>query len=360
MRKDSALIPPVAADGSPVTMRLLDPAHDIPAVCQLFTEVFGSPITEAQWRWKYQQAPGSSHYHALAVHQASGQLLGHMGVAIVPGLRGAQPIRMAHACDLMISPLARAGIGPDSIYRHIMHAVRSAAHSSAISPSGAPPLFMYGFPGQRPGTLATRLGIQRRLQICTQYTLPVQEPTGGLRRWWSKASPWRLQALTQPATDAAWSDAALNPVWQRHAQEQAWQAQAAPQAARPGLIKNAAYLRWRYLHHPQQWADGSAAPLYTLWLLQHRGQGASGWLITRQSPQPTVVDSCLPGGPDAVAAALHALPAPVGGSAGWTSWLPHPQAQAQETPIWATAMCGAAFHDDWPGPAFQPGDTDVF
>lgn len=356
MRTHTPLIPPLAADGSPITMRLLDTAQDIPAVCQLFTDVFGHPVNEAQWCWKYMQAPGSSHYHALAVQQSTGRLLGHMGVAIVPGVRGNQPIRMAHACDLMISPLARAGIGPDSVYRHIMHLVRSAAHDPAISPAGAPALFMYGFPGQRPGTLATRLGIQRRLQICTQYSLP--PPRDGLQGWWTQRKPWRLQAQAQPATEAAWSDELLDPVWLHHAQELARQAHSEPQAARPAIVKTGAYLRWRYLQHPQQFAAGSQAPLYTLWLLGRRGQAPLGWVVTRLQPQPTVVDSCLPGDADAAFAALQALPLPPQGT--WTSWLPHPQAQAQETPIWATAMQGQQFYEDWLGPAFQPGDTDVY
>lgn len=356
MRTRTSLTQPMASDGSPVIMRLLDPGQDIPAVCQLFADVFGHPVSEAQWRWKYMQAPGSSHYHALAVHQSTGRLLGHMGVVIVPGVRGSQPIRMAHACDLMISPLARAGIGPDSVYRHIMHLVRTAAHDPAISPAGAPELFMYGFPGLRPGTLATRLGIQRRLQICTQYTFP--QPREDLRGWWRRSNPWRLKAYPQPATETAWDEKVLDSIWHNHAQELARQAISAPAAARPSIVKNGAYLRWRYLQHPQQIAAGLQEPLYTLWLLRRPGQAPTGWVVTRLHPQPTVVDSCLPGNAETVFEALQALPQQPQGA--WISWLPHPNAHAQETPIWATAMQGAQFHEDWPGPAFQPGDTDVF
>lgn len=347
-----SLIPPVTVDGHPIFVRLLDPQRDIAQVCQLFADVFGQPMPEERWRWKYMQAPGSSHYHAVAVHGVTGQLLGHMGVILLPGMRGGQPIRMAHATDLMISPQARAGIGPDSVYRHIMHAVR--AHAGDAGPQ-APALFMYGFPGKRPATLAIRLGIQRRLQICTQYTLP--PPGHGLRHWWQHHNPWRLRAQAMPATEAAWSDSALNSIWQHHAQQLLQQERLNPAAVRPALIKNAAYLRWRYLQHPQQFAQGQGQPLYTLWLLARRGQAAQGWCIT-SAQSPTVVDSCLPGDADAVFAALQALPPPPDGQ--WTSWLPHPKAHAQETLIWATAMQGAHFYEDWLAPAFQPGDTDVY
>lgn len=362
-----ALRPPVAADGSPVQMRLLDPQTDITAACKLFTDVFGAPMSEATWRWKYMEAPGSSHYHAVAMHAGSGEMLGHMGVIILPGVRGSQSIRMAHATDLMISPLARAGIGPDGVYRHIMHSVRHHAHDAGPD---APPLFMYGFPGQRPATLAMRLGIQRRLQICSEYTTAsaaVEPAKGWGRALWDRmrGGPARLVAQAQAATPDAWSDSLLDPVWQRYHTELEEHSRRYPHLARPSTVKNGAYLRWRYLEHPLQQAALGAGetPPYTLWSLRKEGGDGShpveGWLITRQMAQPTVVDSCLPGGADAVAPALQALPVPSGGQP-WVSWLQHPGAQARDTLVWATAMCGAQFHDTWPGPQFQPGDTDVF
>ena len=364
----AALRQPLALDGSPLVMRGLHADHDLQGLCGLFGEVFGQPMEQSQWRWKYMQAPGSQHYHAIAANAQTGRLMGHMGVIILPGVRGRQPIRMAHATDLMISPLARSGIGPDSVYRHIMHTVRERALDAGPD---AAPLFMYGFPGQRPATLAMRLGIQRRLQICTQYTLPaVTAPRGFWAQWWARVGRRPLQAVAQPADAQSWSDAVLDPIWQRRAGELAALAQTDPAGARPSLVKNAAYLRWRYLQHPQQHAQGAGGvPFYTLWLLRRRGQPPCGWVVTRLQPQPIVVDSCLPGGSQAVVAALRALPPPAtlmpstslqAAETPWVSWLHHPQAQASETPIWATAMQGAQFHENWPGPEFQPGDTDVF
>lgn len=359
-----ALRPAQAIDGSPLIMRGLDPERDLPAICQLFSDVFSQPMPLPYWRWKYMQAPGSQHYHAVAAHAITGQLLGHMGVIIQPGVLGGQAIRMAHATDLMISPVARNGLGPDSVYRHIMQTVRERAFEAGPA---APPLFMYGFPGQRPATLAMRLGIQRRLQICTEYPFnpAAASPPAAQGLWARLLQPWqqrhhlRLQACPQPSKEAAWSDTALNPIWLRHASALATQD---VQSTRPTITKTAAYLRWRYLQHPQQQTQPDGAPLYTLWLLNRPGSTPEGWLVTRQSPRPTVVDSCLPGDSPTrarwVTAALSALnqqrPGP------WTTWLPHPGAQPLPTPIWATAMQGAQFHDQWLSPKFQPGDTDVF
>jgi hypothetical protein len=345
-------------------MRGLDPESDLSAICQLFSDVFSQPMPQPYWRWKYMQAPGSQHYHALAAHATTGQLLGHMGVIIQPGVFGGQAIRMAHATDLMISPLARSGLGRDSVYRHIMQTVRERAFDAEPA---APPLFMYGFPGQRPATLAMRLGIQRRLQICTEYPFnPTAASRPAARGLWARLlQPWqqhhnlRLQTRPQPSEEAAWSDASLNPIWLRHANALATQD---VQSARPTIAKTAAYLRWRYLQHPQQQTQPDGAPLYTLWLLNQPGSASEGWLVTRQSPRPTVVDSCLPGDSLTrarwVAAALSALNQQRPGT--WTTWLPHPGAQSLPTPIWATAMQGAMFYDQWPSPEFQPGDTDVY
>ena len=355
----NTLTQPLAADGSPLVMRGLNTDSDLQGVCQLFSDVFSQPMDTAQWRWKYMQAPNSQHYHALAVHMHTGQVLGHMGVLIVPGVRGALPIRMAHATDLMISPLARTGLGTDSVYRHIMHTVRELALNAD---PGAPPLFMYGFPGRRPATLAIRLRIQRQLQICTEYVthdsaaLPLSA-WQRLQQWWRKRNRLRVLAQPQPAEAAAWSDAVLDSLWQSHVHELAAQP---PEQAQPSIAKTGAYLRWRYLNHPQQYAQPHTqhSQRYTLWLLNRPGHPPQGWLITSQQPKPTVVDSCLPMGDDWIEASLQALLTKTAGS--WASWLPHPSAQAQATPIWATAMQGAQFYDHWPSPAFQPGDTDVF
>lgn len=361
--------PAQTVDGSAVVVRMLDAEHDLSGVCQLFSDVFSQPMDTQHWRWKYMQAPGSQHYHALAAHAHTGMLLGHIGVIVLPGLRGKQAIRMAHATDLMVSPLARTGLGPDSVFRHMMHTVRERALGDS---PGAAPLFMYGFQGQRPATLGMRLGIQRRLQVCTEYTSdpaagagPVAPAVARQGLWtrfqqrWQQRGSLRLEARAQPPEETAWSDAVLNSVWQRQARALAAQD---PEKTLPGVARTAAYLRWRYLHHPQQQAQPGSVPLYTLWLLGRPSRSAEGWLVTCQTPHPTVVDSCLPGDAHGngawLAAALQALGQQSPGP--WTSWLPHPGAHARATPIWATAMQGAQFHDHWPSPAFQPGDTDVF
>lgn len=344
------------ADG--FLFRRLRPQADLPGICQLFETVFHQPMDPSYWRWKYAQAPAGGSFNVVVEHIATGRLVGHMGVIVVPGMRAGEVLRMGQVCDVMLHPDVRAGIGPNSIYQRMNNALRQLAHAPSQEPRA--PLFMYGFPGLRPAKLGERIGVYRPLQICTEYH-SATAPQSAWAVFWRRHSPWRLRAQALPASADAWSDALLDALWQRHCERLAAQPQG---DAAPRITKNAAYLRWRYLVHPQQFPAGEGgAPRYTLWLLRRFGQDPIGWLVTREQPQPVVVDSCLPPGPAWASVALQALPPPGPAAApapGWISWLPHTQATAMQTPIHAVEVLGQPFHPHWPSPHFQPGDTDVF
>lgn len=344
------------ADG--FRFRRLRPQADLPGICQLFETVFHQPMDPSYWRWKYAQAPAGESFNAVVEHIATGRLVGHMGVIVVPGMRAGAALRMGQVCDVMLHPDVRAGIGPSSIYQRMNGALRQLAHAPSQEPRV--PLFMYGFPGLRPAKLGERIGVYRPLQICTEYH-SATAPQSAWAAFWRRHSPLRLRAQALPASADAWSDALLDALWQRHCVRLAAQPEG---DAAPRITKNGAYLRWRYLMHPHQFAAGEGgAPRYTLWLLRRFGQSAFGWLVTREQPQPVVVDSCLPPGPAWVTAALQELPPPgpaASGGPGWVSWLPQSQATASQTPIHAVEVLGQPFHPHWPSPHFQPGDTDVF
>lgn len=335
--------------------RRLLPHEDPAKVCQLFETVFQQPMAPAHWCWKYGQSPGAESYNLVVEQVASGRLVGHMGVIVVPGRRAGAALRMGQVCDVMLHPAFRAGIGPGSLYQRMNDALRRVVHAPV--PGGSAPLFMYGFPGLRPANLGERIGVYRRMQICTEYTAEGASQGRGWSAAWARGNPWRLRAQALHGEGGALSDALLDAIWQRHCA----QLSALPALdAVPRIVKNAAYVRWRYLQHPQQLRAAAAGePLYTLWLLRRLGQEPLGWLVTRAQPQPIVVDSCLPPGTGWAAAAVRALPQP-GPARGWVSWLPQARALATPTPIHAVEVLGQPFHTDWPCPQFQPGDTDVF
>lgn len=331
----------VELDG--IRYRGLDSRTDFPAVCQLFETVFQQPMTPAYWQWKYLQGPGSGSFGIVLEHVDTGRMIGHMGVLVLPGTHAGKVLRMGQVCDVMLHPEYRAGIGPQSTYLRMNHALRQLAHAAQAQEQ--PPLYMYGFPGLRPANLGERMGVYRRLQICTEY-VTILDPF--------EANP--LKGLWHSLNSRQQNDASLDEIWQRHSHAMELHAD---QRRTPHIIKNAAYLHWRYSMHPHQWLV-SDQPLYTLWLLV-KGSLSIGWVVTRMQPRPIVVDSCLP--PEWTEAALRALPIPSqesGGKQGWISWIAQSQATAVSTPIYAVEVLGQPFHADWPCPGFQPGDTDVF
>ncbi|WP_313074021.1 hypothetical protein [Melaminivora sp.] len=342
------------SDADGLRYRPLDPARDVSAVCALFETVFQQPLTPAAWHWKYLGGPQAGSFSVVAEEVATASLIGHIGVQALPGTRENRPIRLGQTCDVMLHPRARAGFGPQSTYVRMNDALRALVQARQDAPQ-----YLYGFPGQRPARLGERVGVYAPLQVCTQYTVPPPPPRPGLLpAIWHRLSgmgPLRVRLSAIQPTAAA--DAVLDALWQRHLQALG----AHPQLhAAPRLVKDAAYLRWRYWGHPQQHAAAGGSPLYTVWLLED-ARGPAGWLVTRAQPDPVVVDSCLPPGAAWSEAALQALPAPAGApGARWTCWLPLPGAQARATPIHAVRVLPRPEHDGWPIPVFQPGDTDVF
>lgn len=336
--------------------RQLCPETDLAGICQLFEVVFHQPMEPSYWRWKYAQVPAGGSFNVVVEQVSTGRLVGHMGVIVVPGERAGEALRMGQVCDVMLHPEVRAGIGPHSIYQRMNNALRRLAHAPSQEPQA--PLFMYGFPGLRPAKLGERIGVYRPLQICTEYH-SAAAPKSAWAAFLGRQNPWRLRVQPLPASVDAWSDALLDALWQRHCLRLAAQPQG---DAAPRITKNAAYLRWRYLQHPQQFPAGeSGAGRYTLWLVRRQGRSPLGWLVTREQPKPEVIDSCLP--PGVAWATLQALPLPgaaVPPAGGWTSWLPQTQATATPTPIHAVEVLGQPFHPHWQNPHFQPGDTDVF
>lgn len=321
---------PDQSDPRRVRIRPLCP-DEVNAACALFRDVFGQVMTPAHWRWKYDKAHALGAVNMVAVDD-QGALVGHAGTTVWHGERGGQPLRLGQVCDVMVSPVFRGGLGPDSVYRRIMVELDRALQGLAPQ---CGPLYLYGFPGHTPARLGQRMGLYRLLGTRMTAVAPTAVPQGwGARRWWTacrlRAIPWG-EALAQ---HDAWSAAV------RHE---------APSALR--LIKDAAYLRWRYAQHPMF--------RYSYWLLRGWSGRVRGWLVTRQEPAPPhVVDAelaaTLP-----LSVVLRAL-AGATGIDGWRSWLKS-DLPLQPTPFEAIEFSGSgAFHSTWAPPDFQPGDTDVF
>ncbi|MDS4019760.1 MAG: GNAT family N-acetyltransferase [Candidatus Competibacter sp.] len=189
---------------------------DETAITTLFGTVFGHPLTDRQWRWKY-VGTGLSPPLARLAFAASGKLVGHVGAIPLRGWRHDRVLPFFQICDVMVDPGARGQVGGKNLF------TRLARELLGELAERWPNAFAYGFPGWRP----FRLGEYARV-----YAQVEQAPS----------MEWPIQRGTFPflyARPLAWDDPRLDALWARLA---------------PGfalaLVRDHPYLRWRYASNP--------------------------------------------------------------------------------------------------------------
>ena len=299
---------------------------EIPQACELFHRVFGQTISPSHWHWKYTQGPRLGGLNLVA-RTPAGELVGHVGSSIFPGVLGASQLSMAQVCDVLVDRSARGGLDVNSVYPRLIKALQQALQTHFVAP------YAYGFAGVRPFKLGSRMGFYRELQQCRPgYFGPPEASRWGSALW--------------TAREAAWDTHRLDKICTR-------QAQASEQ---PIVLRTGAYLTWRYHQHPVN--------SYRLWFLRHLMRDR-GWFITRAMPngELCIVDAMLPKLADplmltaALATALAASPQPATPIYAW--FLPASESQGVE-PIIGSEVKVNHWHTQFPSPRFQPGDTDVY
>lgn len=295
---------------------------DIPQACELFHNVFGVTISPAHWRWKYLEGPRLAGLN-LVTHADNGDLVGHVGSSIFPGVMGGVAVSMAQLCDFMVHSSARGGYSASTVYPKLMKAMQHALINRFAAP------YAYGFAGVRQFKLGIRLGYYRSIE---SYRPAYATPDKVAAFWQAKACDWDLQRLDR--------------IWRRRVSG----------IRRPMVARSGAYLGWRYRDHPTN--------PYQLWILSHLSRDR-GWFITRTMPngEVCVVDALLPGDANpsrllatlasALASTLPALP-PI------YSWFFQSETNRQIEPVIGGEFQLGQWHSHDPDPIFQPGDTDVF
>ncbi|MDV7398343.1 GNAT family N-acetyltransferase, partial [Arthrospira platensis SPKY1] len=117
---------------------------DETAIAELFPIVFGQPLTESQWRWKYTGAGLTQSPPARLAFDSAGRLMGHAGAIPLRGWRQGQPLPFFQICDVMVHPSARGQLGGRNLF------TRLARELLGELAENCPNAFAYGFPGQRP------------------------------------------------------------------------------------------------------------------------------------------------------------------------------------------------------------------
>lgn len=189
---------------------------DETAIAALFGTVFGQPLTESQWRWKYTGTGMASPLARLAFDH-TGRLVGHAGAIPLRGWRQGHPLPFFQICDVMVHPDARGQLGRRNLFTVLARELLSRLAERW------PEALADGFPGRRP----FRLGEYARVYGQVEPVSALYRPS---RRG---LFPW---LYTRPL---AWNDPRLDRLWARLASGFAL-----------ALVRDRDYLRWRYATHP--------------------------------------------------------------------------------------------------------------
>ncbi|MCA8956091.1 MAG: GNAT family N-acetyltransferase [Planctomycetes bacterium] len=200
---------------------------------ELYETVFGHTATPAMWYWKY--VPPWVRRHYCYVGRCDGRVIGYFGAVPLRGLDGDREVPYFQLADLMVHPEYRLKFDYFDIgSRHILEDIHRSHPRHVV----------YGFSGHRAFRFLERSGMAGFIEKAqTRY---VRRADGAAPDRLS-VERWRFDA---PEVDEVWGR---------------WRPR-----LRAGLIRDAAYLGWRYGSHP---VHG-----YRLLGLRDRGE-AIGWVV---------------------------------------------------------------------------------
>jgi hypothetical protein len=165
----------------------------------LFEAVFGSPMGEALWRWKYGDGRGS----ASAVWEQDGRMIAHYGGFPRQTSMFGKAVQAMQMGDVMVHPDARGTLsrkGPLFL---------SASHFAERTVGfGKPVLLSYGFPNLRHMRVAVHLGLYGD---CGKLIALTWQAAHMALPWWLAVVPvdtqgdgWRMQV------DRLWAEMAAD------------------------------------------------------------------------------------------------------------------------------------------------------
>lgn len=186
----------------------------------LFHRVFGNPISPESWQWKYGDGRGRS---VTALRQ--GRLIAHYGgTTRRVAFRGKEVLAL-QACDVMVDPAERAVMTRQGAFFQVASAWLEAYFGCAREH-----LLAFGFPNRRALQLGEKLGLYAQVAQLAELNWSPLEPK---RSWASHA------VRLDPGADHAAVFAVL------------WRNMRPDMADRILVIRDAAYLSYRYQANPQ-------------------------------------------------------------------------------------------------------------
>jgi hypothetical protein len=195
--------------------------HCAPQARALFERVFGHPMDEALWRWKYGEGRGA----AIGVWHAE-RLVAHYGGLTREVLMRGRPILASQSCDVMVDPSERG-----TLSRQGPLFLAAATYLEREVGDGARHLLGYGFPNERAWRLPHRLGL---------YGGPAGRVVELSWRPRPAAPSWRYAVRRLDLSLAAGREAA----------DACWRAMAADLADVVLGVRDQRWLEHRFLRHP--------------------------------------------------------------------------------------------------------------
>lgn len=208
-----------------------------PEVRTLFAQVFGHPMSEALWQWKYADGRGL----ATGTRNAEDSLIAHYGGTVRTLVLDGQERAAVQLGDVMVMEQARGVLSRNGAFA-------TAAQSFLQQHMGTQAGFAvgFGFPNERAARLGEALGLYETLGEIRALEWPGQ-PTGQgsrtIRRWATAPLDW-ADPRTPGMLDALW--------------------RALRSDARHFVLprRDANWWRHRFANHP----DGP----YGIWWVRHR------------------------------------------------------------------------------------------
>ncbi len=189
-------------------------SSDAPAVAELFSEVFGQPISAELWEWKYGRGRGNA-----VTASRHGTVVAHYGGMYRDILLFGKPEWAFQICDVMVHPKER-GV----MTRQGPFLLTAAIGAEIYGPLG------FGFPHPRAMEVAQKMGLYASVGHMVEVRW---QPSAPRARWSS-----RLRLLSRNRNE---DRELVNEVWLKMASDLVTEAVG---------LRDWAYLERRYLDHP--------------------------------------------------------------------------------------------------------------
>ncbi len=209
--------------------------HEIRA---LFEQVFGAPMSEALWRWKYDEGRGAAAgVRSSDTEAPPGPLIAHYGGTRRTLGLGRELVLGVQMGDVMVRPDARGILSRNGPFA-------KATRHFIDENVGEPPRFAigFGFPSQRHARLGELLGLYRALGQVLELDWPAT-PARGWSNW-----RWRLEPLVVANDDPRASPQRESRAWA--AIDDHWRTMRATLTDWVLPQRDADWCRHRYTAHP--------------------------------------------------------------------------------------------------------------